>query len=225
MVVAVHVGIDAESLTGAHLASFCTEFASARYNGAVDLNRCSLLRADDLHCLGKCSAIQELSLRDCGMGWSLASAISRVLLHAGLPSLSTLDISGNNIRDGGADIVSIMLQRTRSISHLDMSNNKISSVGAVSIGRAVGTGMGLVRLLLSHNRIGECIREGFSEESAKMWHWKSDSRGAMALATAIGESRTLMLLDVASNALGLHKHSLQIACRRTAPLRDAVLVS
>jgi hypothetical protein len=220
--VAEQTGVDAKEVSKSHLDSFCAGYSY--FDGALSLDGCKALRGDDLMCLERCQEIHALSLRDCQMGWSAASALSRLIQHSNLSSLAKLKLCGNGLGDDGAEIISIILQRSRGISHIDLSNNEISSIGAAHLADALHHGIGLTDLILAHNRIGEAVRDGFPGDTSKMWHWRSDARGVTALSTSIPLSRTLRHLNLAGNALGLQKQVLQAACARALPLREVRLV-
>jgi hypothetical protein len=109
--------------------------------------------------LRRCESLVALHLPACGLDDGAAATLAEALATGG--TLTSLDLSGNDVSDAGAvALCAALLPRPQPTSrsppplaHLDLSDNAIGAVGAAALGHAVSGAVCLLTLNLSHNPI------------------------------------------------------------------------
>ena len=74
------------------------------------------------------SSLSELMMWGCDVGVDGADHIGKMLLHN--KSITTIDLSDNNIKDDGVKMLLKHLITNTTLKHLDLQNNGITSIGA-----------------------------------------------------------------------------------------------
>jgi len=70
-------------------------------------------------------------------------------------ALETLDLTGNNIGDAGAEMLAVVLERNTALKELKLESNGIGSEGAAKLATALETNSALTTLDLKDNNIGD----------------------------------------------------------------------
>lgn len=81
--------------------------------------------------LSKLTALEDLSLSECGFNESSAAALGAAIVC--MPALTRLCLKGNNLRDSGAIELAAAMQRSHSLQQVDLSGTGLSEVGAIAI--------------------------------------------------------------------------------------------
>jgi len=125
-------------------------------------------------------------LRENGLGAKSASCLALILGRNSF--YSVLDLSGNRLRDSGAEQLAALLEVNDTIVHMALKSNDIGSLGAEHLASALLNNVTLTSLDLSglsginRNHLG--------------------TQGARAFGQALASNRTLAILNLGANGLG-----------------------
>ncbi|KAG0276698.1 hypothetical protein BGZ95_007162 [Linnemannia exigua] len=122
----------------------------------------------------------ELVSRQGGIGRDELGKITHILKTGS--TLTTLNLTGNSIKQNGAMDLSDALMFNSTLTTLDLSNNWIKENGAVALSEALKTNFTLTTLNLSYNSIRDS--------------------GAVALSGALNTNSTLTTLNLTGNTIG-----------------------
>ncbi|KAL9965588.1 hypothetical protein ACROYT_G029409 [Oculina patagonica] len=188
-----------------------------------------------LECINECKKNQNsfhlklarafgsfLTLQTLTAGVSLSEADVVVLAEALKvnATVTSLDLSFNNVSDQGAASLAEALKGNITLTRLDLSDNNIYDDGAADLAEALKANTNLTRLDLTDNRIGDhgatCLAEALKLNTAltgldlsnKTRFELADNRigdhGATCLAEALKLNTSLTWLDLADNLIGDH---------------------
>ena len=143
---------------------------------------------------------------------SAASYLSELLkkIRSNDPTLTTLDLSYNNIGDEGAKVIADALKGNKTLTTLDLSHNNIEVEGTKALAEALKDNKTLTTLNLSHNEIGdegakaiaEALRINTTLTTLNLRISKIGDKGAKDIAEALKENQTLISMDLKSNNIG-----------------------
>ena len=99
------------------------------------------------------SSITHLKINNCNL--TALGAASLCIVIRKMTALFYLDLGGNEIGPvGGASLIEVLPQMTKTLRHLDLSYNYIRSAGAVYLSTVLHHLTALQYLYLAHNNIG-----------------------------------------------------------------------
>ncbi len=110
-----------------------------------------------------------------------------------------------HIGDEGATFIASALHKTSTLTSVNLSTNNIHGDGANSIAQALKQNQSITELNLSFNDLGSCELSTFSLlvssklKVLKLSHCGLEDTGATALFTALIDNQTLTLLDLSEN--------------------------
>ena len=124
-----------------------------------------------------------------------------------LKSLTTLNVSGCNITDQGADMIAAVLLKTVSLTTLDLSNTVLNSVKATKIVSALKNISSLKVLNIKNNDVNDeaadslavAISSNSLMEKINLSHNKLSYSGVLNIANALLEN--VKVVDISSNSV------------------------
>ncbi len=121
-------------------------------------NLCSILFIQGIqnltNLLSRKSFIGTMNLEDNALGDHAISILCHALICETAPCVKDLNLSRNNIGQGGARFLSELLLRNKSITSLKLAWNSIRGLGAQQIAKALGGKSTLKTLDISWNGFG-----------------------------------------------------------------------
>ncbi|XP_066025377.1 NLR family CARD domain-containing protein 3-like isoform X3 [Pocillopora verrucosa] len=125
-------------------------------------------------------------------------------------SLTTLDLSYNEIDDDGAAALGECLKYNKSLTTLHLSDNEIGNDGAAALGECLKSNKSLTTLDLSFNKIGdngaaalvECLKDNKSLTTLYFSDNKIGDDGAAALGECLKYNKSLTTLYLSFNKIG-----------------------
>ena len=152
-----------------------------------------------------CCQLEQLHLGGNAIGSEGSKALPDIVKHC--PKLTSLNLLGNHLGVEGADSIARMLSQPSSITSLDLGACDLGAEGALAVIRAVSDGQAGIRSLgLYYNSIGNegatavaatVAQPGCGElTSLDLADNKIGQEGCIALIEALGENRSLTVLDV-----------------------------
>ena len=125
-------------------------------------------------------SLTTFNLSENQVGDAGASALANALQNN--HSLTRLDLGKNQVGDAGASALANALQNNHSLTYLDLVENQVGPAGASALANALQNNHSLTKLSLGWNKVGDV--------------------GASALANALQNNHSLMTLELYRNQIG-----------------------
>ena len=130
--------------------------------------------------------------------------------HLDVSSLTEVDLSFAKIRNVGAAVISVVLEKNSSLTHLDLSFNSIDQDVASSLSKALKANSSLTSLNLEGNFIGEdgasslskVLKANSSLTDLNLSDNKIGDAGASFLSQALKANSSLTNLNLSINSIG-----------------------
>ena len=138
-----------------------------------------------------------------------AQALAQALGTDGNKTLTSLDISINEINDMGIEAIIEMIKTNRTLTSLDISSNVLNNEVVFHLAEALKVNKSLTILGISDNEIydegaieiAEALKVNTSLTTLNMSHNNIGESGAIALKEAIKVNTSLMVLDITNNKI------------------------
>ena len=103
-----------------------------------------------LEALESCRSVKQVHMANACLGGVSLAALSGVWSRGGLPNLTHLDLSGNQVKQGMVGLCAVLGE---GLVHLDLSDNSMGIEGAMALGSRLGSLQRLEHLGLAGNSI------------------------------------------------------------------------
>ena len=168
---------------------------------------------EDCNVLGKTlqydHLIKEISFSDCLLSEDSCKYLLLGLMHN--TCIRKLDLKGNNIRCGGAEIVALFLKRNASVEQLFLPWNALgmwdSGIAALSEGLAVNQSMRILDLRNNQinqegaNELAKALKRNFTLKHLDLRWNNIGILGGRALLAALQQNSTIISVEVTGRLL------------------------
>mmetsp|Transcript_9413 Transcript_9413/g.17612 ORF Transcript_9413/g.17612 Transcript_9413/m.17612 type:complete len:535 (+) Transcript_9413:163-1767(+) len=164
--------------------------------------------------LGKSKALRDINMASMRLGVAGCKAVARNLITKNR-HLSKLDLTHNNARDEGTKEICTALRINSVLSRLDLGSNNVGPAGCACFVEAMSENETLRELDLSRThsaqmplgiegarQIAHMLSVNQSITSLNLYWCQIESAGALLLASALEDNKTIVHLNLGGNYIG-----------------------